>query len=325
MATKPRMFVSHSHKDDKFTSLLVSHLNQLGVQAWMDSNDLGAGNFQQRISEALDECEWFLLVLTRNALASKWVRQEVDAANALKQRGRIKELLFIRAARFDYNQLPALWSTYNVFDATKKYGAALQRIVKELGLSPPSDVIATRLFSLALPSEVQTEPVKPILRVLEGEMYASEAEQLQLAEADLAEAQRLAEQLTARLQSFSIHALNTNDLGIQVDIPRSLEMAVDLSYLVRDYVADPYAELCQCGAPLMEERCLICGERMCIGNGGYGIAPVSFGNVLGKDCGRTAVSWQVKDAPGSYMEVCSHHTYEEVSAHGLDYCEPDDY
>lgn len=318
--TKPKIFISHSQKDASFATQLVSHLNMMGVQAWMDSNDLGAGNFQQRISEALNDCEWFLLVLTRNALASKWVRQEVDAANLLKHRGQIRELIFIKAADVDYREVPALWGTYNVFDAMENYGATLQRILKELGIRPPLEAIATELFSLSLPSGTRTEPTKPVLRLLDGCMHESDAEQLRLAEADLAEAQRLAEQLTERLQSFSIHALNANELANHIDIPDSLEMAVDLAQLVRDYVTQPYAELCRCGAPLMEQRCLICDERMCTGDGTYGLAPVSFG----RDCGRTAVAWQVKDEEGSYVEVCSRHTYEEVSAYGLDYCEFDD-
>lgn len=323
--TKPKMFVSHSHKDDSFTTLLVSHLNMLGVQAWMDSNDLGAGNFQQRISEALDECEWFLLVLTRNALASKWVRQEVDAANLLKHRGHIKELLFIKAAEVAYSELPALWSVYNVFDATEHYGVALQRIVKELGISPPSEAIANELFSQSLPSGAHGESAGPVLRVLDAaHMHASEAEQLRLAEADLAEAQRLAEQLTERLQSYSIHALNTNELANYIDIPRSLEIAVDLSQLVRDYVTEPYAELCECHAPLMDKTCPICGKRMCTGDGLYGIAPVSLGKVYGEACGRTPTAYFVKGSKESFVEVCSRHTYEEVSAHGLDYWAYDD-
>jgi hypothetical protein len=86
--SQSRIFVSHSHKDDAFTERLVADLRQAGANAWMDRTDLGAGNFQQRISDALAVCEWFVLVLTRDALDSPWVRQEVDAANRLKNQGR---------------------------------------------------------------------------------------------------------------------------------------------------------------------------------------------------------------------------------------------
>jgi hypothetical protein len=214
----------------------------------------------------------------------------------------------------------AVWSGYNVFDATEHYGAALQRIVKAIGITPPSPAIATGLFSQSVPNGTHKKLIaaEPVLRVLNAAgISASEAEQLRLAEADLVEAQQLAMKLAERLQSFSIHALNANETANNIDIPNSLEMVTDLADLVRDYVAEPYVELCECGAPLMEKKCPICGEHMCTGNELYGIAPVSFG----KDCGRTAATWRVKDAQDMDAEVCSRHTDEEASAHGLEYFE----
>jgi TIR domain len=133
---KPKIFVSHSTKDTAFASTLVNDLNTAGAQAWMDVNDLGAGNFQANISKALADCEWFLLVLTPNALSSDWVRMEVDAAIRLKHQKRIKELIFIKAADVDHTDFPALWGVFNVFDATADYATALAKTVKEVGLSP---------------------------------------------------------------------------------------------------------------------------------------------------------------------------------------------
>ncbi len=132
--SRPRVFVSHSSKDLSFASKLVEHLNAAGAQAWMDVNDLGAGNFQQRISKTLDECEWFVLVLTNNALASQWVQQEVDAANMLKNQGQIRDLIFIKANTVKHRDLPALWRIYQVFDGVEDYGTALIRTLKAVGL-----------------------------------------------------------------------------------------------------------------------------------------------------------------------------------------------
>jgi|GEM_PF-2065421 tetratricopeptide (TPR) repeat protein len=137
--TKPKIFVSHSSKDVAFALKLVRDLNAAGAQAWMDSNDLGAGNFQQHIDEALAGCEWLLLVLTRNALSSEWVRQEVYAANRLKNQGQINELIFIKAEEVDHHQLPPMWGVYNIFDATQDYSMALKRVLKEVGLLPASN------------------------------------------------------------------------------------------------------------------------------------------------------------------------------------------
>jgi hypothetical protein len=114
----------------------VNDLKAAGADAWMDVNDLGAGNFQQGISAALAKCEWFLLVLTRHALASEWVTMEVDAAIRLKHQGKVKELIFIKAAGVDYSELPPLWGVFNIFDATANYMAALNRTLNALRVVP---------------------------------------------------------------------------------------------------------------------------------------------------------------------------------------------
>jgi formylglycine-generating enzyme required for sulfatase activity len=131
---QPKIFVSHSHKDDAFTERLVEDLCKAGADAWMDKTDLGAGNFQQRISEALADCEWFVLVLTRDALASPWVRQEVDAANRLKNQGQIHDLIFIQAEPLEHRELPALWGVFNIFDAVTDYVSARDHTLQAVGL-----------------------------------------------------------------------------------------------------------------------------------------------------------------------------------------------
>lgn len=133
--TRPKIFVSHSTKDTAFATKLVQDLSAAGAQAWMDVNDLGAGNFQERIDKALAECEWFLLVLTRNALTSEWVRQEVYAANRLKNQGKINQLIFIKAGEVAHGELPPMWGVFNIFDAVADYENAIVRTLKEIGVS----------------------------------------------------------------------------------------------------------------------------------------------------------------------------------------------
>lgn len=134
--TRPRIFVSHKTEDTPFASKLVEHLTAAGANAWLDSKDLGAGDFQERIGEALDNCEWFILVLTRGALASRWVQQEVHAANILKNKGQIHNLIFIKADAVETSKMPILWRTHQVFDGTTDYASALIKTLQEVGLLP---------------------------------------------------------------------------------------------------------------------------------------------------------------------------------------------
>lgn len=107
--SQPRIFVSHSHKDEAFTETLVADLRQAGANAWMDNTDLGAGDFQERISQALSDCEWFVLVLTKDALESKWVRLEVNAAIRLRNQEQVHDLIFLKAGPLEDHELQPLW------------------------------------------------------------------------------------------------------------------------------------------------------------------------------------------------------------------------
>lgn len=155
---KPKIFVSHSSLDTEFASKLVSDLNAAGAQAWMDVNDLGAGGFQSGIDEALADCRWFLLVLTRNALASEWVRQEVYAANRLKNQGNIVDLIFIKAADVSYPDLPPTWGIFNILDAISDYNGALERVLKAVGLPSAPSTLLSRLATAMDAHVIRDEP-----------------------------------------------------------------------------------------------------------------------------------------------------------------------
>jgi hypothetical protein len=58
----PRIFVSHSHKDDAFTTRLVADLRTAGAQVWVDDSAIQHGSFMRRISDGLEQSEWLVLV-----------------------------------------------------------------------------------------------------------------------------------------------------------------------------------------------------------------------------------------------------------------------
>ncbi len=130
----PRIFVSHSHKDDAFTNRLVNDLRRAGASVWVDVADLGAGDFQKRINDALLACEWVILVLTENALESPWVEQEVNAALRLKNQQRIREVIPIKASKVR-KDIPPLWGVLNIFDATLDYAIACDRVLNAVGIT----------------------------------------------------------------------------------------------------------------------------------------------------------------------------------------------
>jgi len=89
------VFLSHSHKDRRFTTRLSRTLRDHGVSVWYAEHNIeGAEQWHDEIGRALKRCDWFILVLTPDAVASKWVKHELTYA--------------LRTDRYDGHLIPLL-------------------------------------------------------------------------------------------------------------------------------------------------------------------------------------------------------------------------
>ncbi len=107
---KPRnpkqLFISYSSKDVKLAQQIAKDLQARGFDIFITPNSIRPGEeWVPAISRGLDESGVFLILLTPNALNSKWVRKEVNTAIALDNSGEAR-LLFLDVA--DRNP-PSLW------------------------------------------------------------------------------------------------------------------------------------------------------------------------------------------------------------------------
>jgi TIR domain-containing protein len=131
---RPRVFVSHSHHDTDFTNRLVADLSAAGADVWVDVIGIDRGDFQERINEALEACQYFVLVLTPEALRSPWVRMETHAAIKRQAEGQIRQVLPVVALPVEPHMVPPIWNTFPRFDATSNYASALAGLSQALGL-----------------------------------------------------------------------------------------------------------------------------------------------------------------------------------------------
>ena len=130
----PRVFVSHSHLDNDFTSRLVNDLRGVGVDVWLDIVEVNRGDFIERINEALSSRDWFILVLTPNSLRSKWVRLEVNSAINRVVQGLMHAVIPILAQPCRSEDIPATWAILHYYDATRSYSTALAGLLRALGV-----------------------------------------------------------------------------------------------------------------------------------------------------------------------------------------------
>ncbi len=76
-----QVFISYSRRDTEVVDRIVKALVDAGVNAWIDREDIRAGNsWRLQIVEAIDTCDVFVLALSPNSAASDNVRKEIDLA-----------------------------------------------------------------------------------------------------------------------------------------------------------------------------------------------------------------------------------------------------
>jgi tetratricopeptide (TPR) repeat protein len=86
------IFISHASKDDGFVEDLRVALQAQGLQAWVDSRDLVAGNkLAPEIEQAIEEARQFIVVLSPETINSRWVRKEIRKALEVEQQRKAED------------------------------------------------------------------------------------------------------------------------------------------------------------------------------------------------------------------------------------------
>jgi hypothetical protein len=72
------VFLSHSSKNRPFAFWLKNELQRNGVRSWYsEAHIVGAQQWHDEIGQALDRCDWFILILSPSSVQSKWVKREL--------------------------------------------------------------------------------------------------------------------------------------------------------------------------------------------------------------------------------------------------------
>ena len=75
----PTVFISHSsHDKDVVEGLLIPTLENAGINCWYSSVTIqSASEWERSILAGLEACDWFLIVMSADALESEWVKDEL--------------------------------------------------------------------------------------------------------------------------------------------------------------------------------------------------------------------------------------------------------
>ncbi|MDI6790224.1 MAG: toll/interleukin-1 receptor domain-containing protein [Thermodesulfobacteriota bacterium] len=79
---KPRVFLSHSKKDEKFIGKLYMDLRRCQIEPWMDTEEIRDGKSWLKVifEDGIPTCDVVIVYFSENSITSKMVGKEIDAA-----------------------------------------------------------------------------------------------------------------------------------------------------------------------------------------------------------------------------------------------------
>jgi TIR domain len=134
--------ISYSRKDQAFAERLYADLQRKNVRCWYAPEDLkGGARLRHGMDEAIRLHEKLLLILSKHALASGWVEQEIKTALA-RERQEKKTILFPLRLDNAISACAFAWATeirrertignFTHWKHHESYQQSLQRLLRDL-------------------------------------------------------------------------------------------------------------------------------------------------------------------------------------------------
>src|SRR5215510_1282269 len=145
-----RLFISHSSQDDAFVRALRAALADHGQDGWIDSRELRGGDpLWTEIQQAIDDASAYAVVISTDALQSRWVGRELRRALDVRQQ-RGKDQFPVIPLSLNGTKLGVLEEFFgeepvyiSVSSDADGVEAAMNAILVALGKRAPADVAPT--------------------------------------------------------------------------------------------------------------------------------------------------------------------------------------
>jgi hypothetical protein len=120
VARAPRLFLSHSNKDRRFVERLAAVLDDRKLRYWYSRRHIvAARQWHDEIGQALETCNWFVLVLTPASASSKWVKHEL--LFALERKAYRQRIVVVALKKANAKKLSWTLSQFQWVDFSKGF------------------------------------------------------------------------------------------------------------------------------------------------------------------------------------------------------------
>jgi hypothetical protein len=127
------VFLSHSAKNKAQASPLAETLRKHGVPVWFSPTNIqSAQQWHDEIGKALRRCDWFLILLSKASVDSKWVRLELSYA--LNHSQYDNHILPVKIEDCDPEQLSWTLGVFQMVDFNGDSDDGYKRILNTWGL-----------------------------------------------------------------------------------------------------------------------------------------------------------------------------------------------
>ncbi len=137
-----QVFICHSGQDAEFAHKLGEELQQNGWPVWIAPESVHPGEkWVEAINRGLEESGKFILILTPNALRSRWVELETDLAIQLERSSYIQFFSLL----VEPCEPPLLWKAFQWIDFHQHYADGFSLLMSALNV-PYNEIISERLI-----------------------------------------------------------------------------------------------------------------------------------------------------------------------------------
>lgn len=161
MKTRPKAFFSYSHDDKNTATKIAEALRTGGIDVWLDTWEILPGDslIQKIFEEGLAGADAFLVLISKNSINSRWVRQELDVALIKRIEGitRILPLIMDGVQPPDHLR-PLRWvdMSGDFNNAVREIQMAVFKVYEKPPVGQPPDFIKTNVKSVGGLSQIAT-------------------------------------------------------------------------------------------------------------------------------------------------------------------------